>query len=376
MDEELLPEIESTGNEFNLPDIPLGNINVYNDVKKRIYNKYPQTKKFKKIKIVDEYNIVKKIYNDNIENIKDKIENNDKFPLSFLLETENYIILKYHVINNHGLYVFYNEEEDIDKLFNKKIEKIECGQYEVEPNGVGGYNYKKIDIQDNVLLTLADNIKEDVYNDVEYFMNNKKFYDENKITYKRGIMLYGSPGNGKTTLIRSLVKKYDNVYSFIVDSKVCVNNSLIESIKYVSADKMKILILEDIDRSESYYLSSLLNVLDGVIKIDNFYIVATCNDLSKVDKALLNRPSRFDKIYIIEDPDEKQRKELLSFYFKDISTEDLKECINLSKGFNCAYFKEIFICSKIHKLKPIEAVKYIKKRLYMFDIKKDTLYAG
>jgi len=352
------------------------NINLYQDIKKRINKKYPKTKKFKKIKIIDEFNLIKKIYKDNVLNAKEKIENNNNFPFSCVIETKKYCIIKFVVLNNDGLFIFYNGEKDIEEICGKNVKKLECGQYDVAANGMRGFNYTKIEIQENNILSLADNMENDVSDDIEYFMNNKSIYDKHKLTYKRGILLYGSPGNGKTTLIRSLMKKYKNIYSFIIDPETTVGVNLINSLTYVASDSMKILILEDIDRYNDFAKSALLNTLDGAIKIDNFYIIATCNDLTKVDKALLNRPSRFDKIYVIEDPNTKQREELLSFYFKNLSADKLKECVNLSKGFNCAYFKEIFICSKIHKSSPVEAVKYIQKRLEQFNIKKDAMYTG
>ncbi len=377
-------EVEYTGDEYKttLGKITEKNIeetenyiNKYAEIKKRINKQYPQTKKFKKIKDFSEGNLLRKIYKDNKKDFKNIIQTTDNFPLTFILETKKYILIKYMVLNEIGVLIFYNNEKDIDELISKKLQKIECGQYEIKEMQIG-YAYNKIEIQENTILTLANNIKQDIYDDVKYFMKNKKFYDENNFTYKRGLLLYGSPGNGKTTLIRDLIKNNKNVYSFVIDSKVNFNNDLLESIKYVSGDSLKIIILEDIDRCESYYLSSLLNMLDGVIKIDGFYIIATCNDLSKVDKALLNRPSRFDKIYIIDDPNEKQREDLLLFYFPDISKDDLKKCINLTKGFNCAYFKEIFMSSKIHNLSPIKSVEYIKERLAIFNIKKNNSYTG
>ncbi len=60
--------------------------------------------------------------------------------------------------------------------------------------------------------------------------------------------------------------------------------------------------------------------------MDDVYIIATCNDLSKVDVALLNRPSRFDKIYLVDDADTKQRRRFLKQYFPNITKKELKEC--------------------------------------------------
>ena len=137
---------------------------------------------------------------------------------------------------------------------------------------------------------------------------------------------------------------------------------LINFINSLCEGKQKILILEDLDRAQSYEISSILNLLDGITKIDNIYIIATCNDILNIDKAFVNRPSRFDKIYTIMEPDTDQRKKLLKYYFKKLSNKELSECINLTEGFYCSYFKEIFIESNISKTSAKKSILSIKNR--------------
>ncbi|MEK6884218.1 MAG: ATP-binding protein, partial [Nanoarchaeota archaeon] len=152
-------------------------------------------------------------------------------------------------------------------------------------------------------------------------------------------------------------------YHIFILNDIVLKNSLIKFLNEISGKQQKIIIIEDIDRHPEYMISSLLNTLDGISKNENMLVIATCNNIANIDTALINRPSRFDRIYYLGDPNEDQRERLLKYYFPKIKLEELNECIELSKGFSCAYFKELFLTSKINNLTPVEALKYFKEQL-------------
>ena len=135
-------------------------------------------------------------------------------------------------------------------------------------------------------------------------------------------------------------------------------------IKYldnVLKDKPRILILEDIDGIESYNRSVLLNFLDGVESLENTLIIATTNFPERLDIGLVDRPSRFDRFYEVEVPNDESRVKLLHLYFPDLKGEELDEAVKDTKGFSGAYFKELFIMKNIQKSTIKEAIDNIKK---------------
>lgn len=111
------------------------------------------------------------------------------------------------------------------------------------------------------------------------------------------IVLRGLPGTGKTSYIRSLINLIRDKSFVTMD----INDfsSLVSNKQCLSDIEDKILILEDCedllkDRSRSsfaYYLSTLLNITDGLFgDFLNIKIICTFNaDLNNVDKALLRK---------------------------------------------------------------------------------------
>lgn len=139
---------------------------------------------------------------------------------------------------------------------------------------------------------------------VQKFIDNKDVYIEHEITYKLGILLYGAPGTGKTSLAKALACKY--MCSLVV---INVNDILdFKDYSFSSARRDKndkvIVLLEDIDcvlndkddrerGTGTTKLHKLLQILDGVNSSDNTIYIATTNYIDRLDSAL-TRDGRFD----------------------------------------------------------------------------------
>jgi SpoVK/Ycf46/Vps4 family AAA+-type ATPase len=169
-----------------------------------------------------------------------------------------------------------------------------------------------------------ENIKNLFELEILGFINNVEKYNESGIM-KRGVILHGRPGTGKSTLgniICNLVPEHTVIW--ITPEILSENNyKTMSSIKtlYKLADFLSpcIIILEDLDLfgqdrergGDIVSLGALMNVLDGVNSIVNSITVGITNRLSFIETALRNRPGRFDRIIEIPSLTKELRKKML-----------------------------------------------------------------
>merc|ERR1711931_482639 len=156
-------------------------------------------------------------------------------------------------------------------------------------------------------VILDENIAENILDDVHEFIRNQKWYLDRGIPYRRGYLLHGPPGCGKSSFISALAGELQ--YS------ICVMNvgdpSLSDDrLNYLLsiAPPRSIILLEDIDaafasredgnrnQNGSYApnfitFSGLLNSLDGVASTEERLVFMTTNYLDRLGPALI-RPGR------------------------------------------------------------------------------------
>lgn len=140
-----------------------------------------------------------------------------------------------------------------------------------------------------------------------------------KVPLKRGILLEGKYGTGKSLTARITAKvAIDNGWTFIMLARA---QGLKSAIEFAKNYQPCVIFSEDIDRAadrEDEDVNSLVNLLDGVLtKNMEMMVVLTTNFIDKIDKALL-RPGRFDAIISILPPDAETALKLVHQYGRDL----------------------------------------------------------
>ncbi len=266
----------------------------------------------------------------------------------------------------------------MEKYFpEKEIAELYHGIYTIEKTQ-GGMTLMRHKIDTSIKPILNDNLLPKLKKEIKCFMEMKEFYDAHSFDHKRGILLYGNPGNGKTTIIKQLLSKQKAVSILCNITSEGQLDFLCDFLDDKKLDSLlKIIVLEDIDGMDPYKRSLLLNMIDGVFNLSNTIFIATTNFPSKLDTALINRPSRIDSMYEIGAPNKKSRMQFLKLYFNDCTKEELVEGVELTKDFKGCYFKEVYLIKTFEKCSLAKAVEKFQEKFELLKkLQKETNYVG
>jgi len=249
--------------------------------------------------------------------------------------------------------VWYNvmqTEEDIDFL-DKWLEYSRKNNF---------YRGKKIDGSCNFLklnkdftwkdVVIPDKIRKVIKSSVDGLFDVREILTKNGFSIKRGTILAGAPGCGKTCIAKILAAEMNISVLYVLPSHL-KNIGDISRICDMAQDiSPTLLILEDIDYiakdrdlDQGWSVVELMNKVDGLEEFTNVITLATTNLIEKVEQAIKNRPGRFDKVIFIDKPDAKCRKEMFSLFTKnvivgeDVDVDDIVKKTDKMSGAYISY---------------------------------------
>jgi len=173
------------------------------------------------------------------------------------------------------------------------------------------------------------------------------------VPLKRGIILAGAPGTGKTAICKALMFEGEGITRIATSAHRMIREEYISDM-FVIAQELNptIIFIEDLDfigqeRNDFFRgrpaLIALLAEMDGIEEKKAIVTIATTNDVETLDKALSERPSRFDRVFKIGLPNHHQRYELLKCLSRKnpLSEEITEYILKKTDGFTPAQLQEI-----------------------------------
>jgi len=180
-----------------------------------------------------------------------------------------------------------------------------------------------------------DEVKEDLYEIVDYLKNPKKYSDVGARPPK-GILLYGQPWSGKTLLAKAIAGEADASFfsaswSEFMEMLVWMGAAKVrELFSKAKANAPAIIFVDEIDaigkkrwgghswwhQEQEQTLNQILTEMDGFETSTNVIVIAATNRPDTLDPALM-RSGRFDRKIMVGAPTLEERKKIIDYYLKN-----------------------------------------------------------
>lgn len=262
--------------------------------------------------------------------------------LEDLYDLEEYDVVEDQEISKYSNWIYdkstYSPAIDIEI-----VKSVEKGVYKINND----FKLIKQEISSDGLYKFKNSESKLILEETSKFWETADRFKKFNLIHKRGILLEGPPGTGKssiiTLIINELVEKYNGVV-FLINNIADFTKTydfLKPVFKKIEPNRFIITIIEDIDKICTDAIEpEVLDFFDGKQSIENHLIICTSNDTSEIPDALL-RVSRIDKKFYIGTACEDIRREYFSN--KGVSGEDLELLVKNSEDLTISELKELFI---------------------------------
>lgn len=254
-----------------------------------------------------------------------------------------------------------DEEEPLGKLVqyayngegfsptSSTIKKLKPGVYSTE-NVNHRLTFVPRRISTDNLIRLPDSKSDSVINRIKNFWELKDQYKNGNAKikggymHKKGFMLFGPPGSGKTSTVKFIMHDIIERGGIVLlaDGHPGTLAEGLLALRSIESDKPVVVVFEDFDElihkySEAQYLA----ILDGEASIDRALFIATTNYPSRFDPRMYNRPGRFSDVIKIGMPSPEARKMYLEYQLRDHSI--VPEIVDKTEGFSLDHLKALVL---------------------------------
>lgn len=219
------------------------------------------------------------------------------------------------------------------------------GSYRIDSDDFGLY-FEQMRILSDEIMELPDNASGRVLSIIRRFWESRERYHRFGLLYKRGVLLWGPPGSGKTVtlnlLCRELIQTHDGIVLMCDHPDFTVR--AINCLRAIEPQRSLIVLIEDIDELINRHSEhSILALLDGEHKTDNVVFLATTNYPERLGARIVNRPSRFDDRIFVGMPSAAARSAYLQRAARqaELPSADLEKWVEETEGLSIAHLREL-----------------------------------
>jgi SpoVK/Ycf46/Vps4 family AAA+-type ATPase len=189
---------------------------------------------------------------------------------------------------------------------------------------------------------------DDILKELKTFFSAREKYESLSVKHKRGNLLHGPPGTGKTysiiRAIRECMEQFD-LLVFLISRKF-YGFSKLQKFNERFSHRNTVFLLEEVTSHAEMTGASLLSYLDGELSWNHHFTIATTNHPERLQANLVNRPGRFDRVIKFLLPDADFRRRFLEGHMDEEAITE--EVIDRTEGFNISYLKELVLRTDVY----------------------------
>ena len=258
-----------------------------------------------------------------------------------------------------------NDRTFFPRVLEKEKRELPPGVYTIcmSPTGLYFNLNKPVDLSE--LIRFDDCGIDEAVSEIKDFWTKKSLFERHDFAFRRGILLYGPPGSGKSCAIKMIIQDVINDGGIaIMFTGIEMLNSGMDVLRDIQPETKVVIVMEDLDSwLDRGYEPEITDMLDGHNSYNNIVFLATTNYINNLSDRIKNRPSRFDKRIYVGTPNEKTRREYL---INLLSKSDFKDKVNInewandSNGLTFAHLKELYLSTCFFGAKYNESLNRLK----------------
>lgn len=253
--------------------------------------------------------------------------------------------------DEHNEYYHWSLRNGLYRPVGKTQDTVPAGIYEIDNDNAGWY-LSKVKFPSDALLRLPGMPIDYILNQINEFWKRELLFEQTGLLHKRGILMYGPAGCGKTSIIRLLcddIVRRDGIVIMVTNCRLAEN--ALGGIRQIEPRRPILTIIEDIETfmgssDESSSARALLALLDGETQVNHIVHLATTNKPEQLEDRIVKRPGRFDLVVGLNHPVDAARKAYLYNILKDhVSEAELDDMVVQTEGLGLAHLRELVVAS-------------------------------
>jgi hypothetical protein len=228
----------------------------------------------------------------------------------------------------------------------KRVDKLPAGVYQLHRSMSGDLFVKGLSATSDELIDMPNFTSQQIINEINKFWEPevRARYEKRGIVYKRGFLLHGKHGTGKTSIIFKLMQEQIEQGNLIF---FCPSPSdlseFVKIVRGIEGDRRVLVVYEEFEKLLYSQEADFLSILDGEMQIDNIAYVATTNYIHKIPPRIKDRPSRFATVIEIGLPNADTRRRYIEAKTFPEENVNLNAWTKATEGLTIDQIKDLII---------------------------------